>query len=88
MLQPAVSKPAQNAPIDNHEGDLLMWKILVGFAVFAALALFLLSKGGNIDMGGEQHGVSHEPAAASAPAAPAASAAAESAAPASAAASS
>ncbi len=40
-----------------------MWKILLGFAVFAALALFLLSKGGNIDMGGEQHGASHEPAA-------------------------
>ncbi len=33
-----------------------MWKIAVGFAVFAALALFILSKGGDIDMGGEKHG--------------------------------
>ncbi|MBA4342447.1 MAG: hypothetical protein C0423_09880 [Methylibium sp.] len=54
-----------------------MWKIALGFLVFAALALFILSKGGDIDMGGEKHGVeSHsEPAAsaaaASAPAAPA-----------------
>ncbi|QPF73419.1 hypothetical protein G8A07_11135 [Roseateles sp. DAIF2] len=51
-----------------------MWKILVGFAVFAALALFLLSKGGDIDMSGEKHGIDHEPAASS-PAVPAASAA-------------
>lgn len=48
-----------------------MWKILVGFAVFAALALFVLMKsGGNVDMSGEQHGVpgaAHpEPAASSA----------------------
>ncbi|MCV2369214.1 hypothetical protein [Roseateles oligotrophus] len=35
-----------------------MWKILVGFAVFAALAIFILMKsGGNIDMGGEKHDV-------------------------------
>ena len=33
-----------------------MWKIAVGFAVFAGLALFILSKGGDIDMGGEKHG--------------------------------
>jgi hypothetical protein len=55
-----------------------MWKLVVGFILFAALALYVLSKGGDIDMGGEKHGVdSHEPAAsaASAPAAPAASAA-------------
>jgi hypothetical protein len=52
-----------------------MWKIAVGFAVFAALALFILSKGGDIDMGGEKHGAEamHVPAAtASAPASPAA----------------
>lgn len=44
-----------------------MWKIAVGFAVFAGLALFILSKGGDIDMGGEKHGadaVHVEPAAA------------------------
>ncbi|MFY7982894.1 MAG: hypothetical protein ACOVOZ_00920 [Burkholderiaceae bacterium] len=53
-----------------------MIKIFLGFLVFAALALFILSRGGDIDMSGEKHGVeSHEPAApASAPAAgPAAS---------------
>lgn len=33
-----------------------MWKIVVGFILFAALALFLLSRGGDIDMGGEKHG--------------------------------
>jgi hypothetical protein len=33
-----------------------MWKIAVGFAVFAGLALFILSKGGDIDMSGEKHG--------------------------------
>lgn len=33
-----------------------MWKIAVGFALFAGLALFVLSKGGDIDMGGEKHG--------------------------------
>ncbi len=58
-----------------------MWKIVVGFAVFAGLALFILSKGGDIDMSGEKHGAeathAPEPAAAastsvaSAPAAPA-----------------
>jgi hypothetical protein len=35
---------------------MIMWKIAVGFAVFAGLALFILSKGGDIDMGGEKHG--------------------------------
>ena len=43
-----------------------MWKILVGFAVFAGLALLLLSKGGDIDLSGEKHGVDHAPAPASA----------------------
>jgi hypothetical protein len=34
-----------------------MWKLILGFIVFAGLALFILSKsGGNIDMGGEKHG--------------------------------
>ena len=54
-----------------------MWKIAVGFILFAALALYMLSKGGNIDMGGEKHGAdaTHVPeTAASAPAAPAAAA--------------
>ena len=39
-----------------------MWKIAVGFVIFAAAALFILSRGGNIDMGGEKHGMdSHSP---------------------------
>lgn len=50
-----------------------MIKILVGFIIFAALALFMLMKsGGDIDMGGEKHGseASHtESAPATAPAA-------------------
>lgn len=49
-----------------------MWKIVLGFIVFAALALYILSKGGDIDMGGEKHDVAaHGEPAASAPAAPA-----------------
>ena len=53
-----------------------MIKILIGFIVFAALALFVIMKGGdNLDMGGEKHGaeaVHSEPAKpAEAPAAPA-----------------
>ena len=60
-----------------------MWKLALGFIIFAGLALFILSKGGDIDMSGEKHGIdAHPPAAASdaghgsAPAASAASAAA------------
>ncbi len=34
-----------------------MWKIVVGFIVFAALALYMLSRGGDIDLGGEKHGL-------------------------------
>jgi hypothetical protein len=49
-----------------------MWKIAVGFIVFDGFAMFILSKGGDIDMGGEKHGAeaTHVPEhAASAPAA-------------------
>lgn len=42
-----------------------MWKIIVGFVVFAGLALYLLNKGGDIDMGGEKHGSLQAPAAVS-----------------------
>ena len=56
-----------------------MWKIILGFIVFAALAMFVIIKGGDsLDMGGEKHGaeaVHSEPAKpAQAPAAPAADA--------------
>ena len=34
-----------------------MWKIAVGFVVFAAIALFAVFKAGDsVDMGGEKHG--------------------------------
>jgi hypothetical protein len=46
-----------------------MWKLILAFVVFAAAALYLLSKGGDIDMSGEKHGVDAHPSAASAPAA-------------------
>jgi hypothetical protein len=60
-----------------------MIKILIGFILFAALAMFVIMKSGDsLDMGGEQHGAeaAHaEPAkpaeATAAPAAPAAEAA-------------
>jgi hypothetical protein len=43
-----------------------MYKILIGFIVFAALALYVINKGGDkLDMGGEKHGaeaVQSEPA--------------------------
>ena len=55
-----------------------MWKILVGFVLFAALALFVLVKsGGDVDLGGEKHDVSPPSAApATAPVAPTAAASA------------
>ncbi len=43
-----------------------MWKLIVGFIAFAALALYILTKsGGNIDLSGEKHDVTagHEAAA-------------------------
>ena len=64
-----------------------MWKIAVGFAIFAGLALFVISKGGdNIDMSGEKHGADavHAPAPAPAASTPAAAPAEAPAAPASA----
>jgi hypothetical protein len=53
-----------------------MWKLALAFVVFAVAALYMLSKGGDIDMGGEKHGIDHPAEAASAPASAAASAAA------------
>lgn len=46
-----------------------MWKIFLAFVVFAALALYVLNKGGNIDMSGEKHGAetTHETPAEPAP---------------------
>ncbi len=42
-----------------------MWKIAVGFVVFAGVAMFVIFKGGDaIDMSGEKHGADavHTPA--------------------------
>jgi hypothetical protein len=42
-----------------------MWKLILGFIVFAGLALYVLTRGGDIDMSGEKHGTEpHAPAAA------------------------
>ena len=60
-----------------------MWKIAVGFAIFAGLALFVSSKGGDsVDMTGEKHGAEAVHAPAPAAAAPAEAPAAAPAAPA------
>ena len=48
-----------------------MWKIAVGFAVFAAISLFVIMQAGDkVDMTGEKHGAEavHAPAAPAAPA--------------------
>lgn len=39
------------------------WKIVIGFLAFAAVALFVLSKSGDIDMSGEKQGIEAGPAA-------------------------
>lgn len=39
-----------------------MLKIAIGFVVFAAVAMFVIFKGGDsLDMGGEKHGVEAAP---------------------------
>ena len=44
-----------------------MWKIIVAFVLFAALAMYMLSKGGDVDISGEKHGIEdHAPAASAA----------------------
>ena len=57
-----------------------MIKIFIGFVIFAALALYMLMQGGDIDMSGEKHGSeathTEEAKPAAAPAAPAAAPAA------------
>ncbi len=64
-----------------------MWKIFAGFIVFAALAMFIVFKGGSkLDMAGEAAGHSEESASATASAPAAAAAPAEASAPAAAAA--
>ena len=49
-----------------------MWKIAVGFAVFAALSLFVIMQAGDkVDMTGEKHGADAVHAPAATPAVPA-----------------
>ena len=44
-----------------------MWKIAIGFVLFAGLAMFVLLKsGGDIDLGGEKHGIETSQAASAA----------------------
>ncbi|ADV01495.1 hypothetical protein HF896_18875 [Alicycliphilus denitrificans] len=48
-----------------------MWKLVLGFVVFAVIALFVIMKAGDqVDMSGEKHGVEavHAPEPAAAPA--------------------
>ena len=33
-----------------------MWKLIIGFIILAAVAMFVLMQGGEIDMTGEKHG--------------------------------
>lgn len=40
-----------------------MWKIVVGFIVFAGLAVYVMNKGGDIDISGEKHGLLSAPVA-------------------------
>lgn len=55
-----------------------MWKIAIGFVVFAAVTLYVLMKGGDIDMSGEKHGIeASQPAPVAAPAAAAQASAAK-----------
>ncbi len=51
-----------------------MIKLIIGFIVIAGAALYLMSKGGDIDMGGEKHGIETDHPVATAPAAPASTA--------------
>ncbi|WP_370680899.1 hypothetical protein [Comamonas sp. GB3 AK4-5] len=49
-----------------------MWKIVVGFVVFAAISLFVIMKAGDkVDMSGEKHGADAVQAPEPVPAAPA-----------------
>lgn len=44
-----------------------MWKLILAFVLFAAAALYMLSKGGDVDISGEKHGIETSEPAASAP---------------------
>lgn len=82
LCRPAHDAFAQDTVqfVNRFKLELVMWKILVGFILFAGLGLFMIFKGGDkVDMSGEKHDSgSHTaapavagPAAAASPAAPA-----------------
>ncbi|MEH3086094.1 MAG: hypothetical protein PGN26_06070 [Xylophilus ampelinus] len=51
----------------------MVWKIAIGFVLFAVVCLYVISKAGDsVDMGGEKHGgdAAHAPAPTTAPARP------------------
>ena len=48
-----------------------MWKLILGFIAFSAVAIVMLLKGGDIDMSGEKHGIEAAPAPAAPVTAPA-----------------
>ena len=50
-----------------------MIKIFIGFVIFSALAMYILFKGGDIDMSGEKHGSEATHTEEAAPKAPAVS---------------
>lgn len=57
--------------VDDNFQEMSMWKIVVGFVVFAAIALFVIMKAGDqVDMSGEKHGTDamHVPEPAATPA--------------------
>ena len=41
-----------------------MWKLIIGFIILAAVAMFVLMQGGEIDMTGEKHGAAQPGASA------------------------
>jgi hypothetical protein len=75
VLKPFSWAPFPARPSITHSSiqeDLTMWKIVVGFVAFAAIALFVIMKAGDkVDMSGEKHGgdtTTHAPEPAPAPA--------------------
>ena len=48
-----------------------MWKLAVGFVLFAAVVIFVLMNGGDVDMSGEKHGMESHAESAVAASAPA-----------------
>ncbi|MBK6852860.1 MAG: hypothetical protein IPG93_14820 [Burkholderiales bacterium] len=53
-----------------------MQKLIFGFVAFAAVLIFAISRGGDVDISGEARGISYSDSAASAPEAASASASA------------